>query len=363
MLAGPFDTDWIARVLPPWTSAVAYGLAIEAGLEMPAGQILTLPTTDALPSSVDALLLAAEDLPDSRADFSRLLQLLRPGGVALVEIPRDRFGKRELQTLLAANGLRLCANTHGRTGRRIVVFENQGGQAERPALRYSFVIVVDPERPTAFESRAADWQNFLAKRFRCDGTELLFVFDGPADVPEDKTTGEPEMRSIQHYDSFGLAVGALSGLRFARGRRVLVDLCAGRVPVESFFDLLGPMLAKPEHRPDCIVPLDTVPGSVSFFPSVPPYQGGGVAVPRIRRVYQAARAQINGHYQPHTDFFLCNHDLGRRLQPSPLRRKHNKASSFAIPHSGRAAQVPVRAIGPAPEQPGLLRTLLARLRD
>lgn len=358
-----FPPAFAQATIPPWASAVAAGHSVLGAIDLP-GHLLLLPIEDALPVSVDALFLGPDDLPRSHSDLAKLLHTLRPGGVGALAIPRGSFAKRELETFLLASGLRYhsSAATHSNVA-RLVLVENPGGLTERPTLRFSFVLVGPFTESAALRRRIAAWSSFLSTEFRAGGTELVAVRDGPVDEPVGSFQGEFEYAEVQHYKSFGEATSILSGLRFARGRRVLVDASAGAVAPGAFLDLLLPMLEPAEHRPDVVTPVSTS-GSDSAFPRIPPVQGGSLFFPTLRRLRNAGRRLLLGASEPVADFFLMDHAVARTMQPGPRERvRFSRAALLLPPVRGRALrEVPLGRVGPGPVQPGLVRSLYLRFK-
>lgn len=360
-----FPPSIATAVLPPWTNAVAAGPSVLDQIALPAGHILLLPIHDALPVSVDALFVGPQDMPQGNSDFGRMLQALKPGGAALLAIPRGRFARRELETLLAASGLRTsdALSSQSTAVARIVVVENPGGLTERPPLRLSVVLTGDFAESQPLQERVVQWADFLRTEFRCDGTEILAVRDCPADPLGEVLNEEPSYREVQHYRSFGPATAAMTGMRFARGRFVLVDGAGGGVPPSSFLDLLLPMLTGGEHRPSLVVPLQTE-SKRSSYPNTPPFQGGSRAAPAFRRWHNAVRRQLLGAAEPRTDFFLADFSVARAAQPKPLHRSRGTGRNLLVPRVRRSnlCEVALRRVRPGPQQPGLLRSLWLRLR-
>ncbi len=351
--------DLVQTVLPPWTRAVACGVSVLPEVKLPAQHILLLPLPDAPPVSVDALLLGPHDLPDQAAGLGPIFQTLRPGGTAILAVDRGRFARRELETLLAATGLGLAGSRSSQRAdiARLVIVENLGGKTERPPLRLSVVLGGDLREREPLTALAAEWLAFLNNQFRPEGTEIIALRDGPADEITNLRGGEVEYREIGHYRPFGPVVSAHTALRFARGRWILFDGSAGKVPPESFLDLLGPLLEQADVRPSLVAGLASE-GDRTTPPPKPPWQGGPLLRPFLRERRAAVRRLMLGAGEPVADFFLLDFELARSLQPNALARVRPRSRRLLLPRvrRDRLRELPIRRRLPPPEQPGIFRS-------
>ncbi len=260
-------TEFIARALaagmPAWSRRAGLSTSAAARVSRPeqlpaADRIDYLHLHEAGALSLDALYVAASELPARPRDYIELFGKLEAGGIALLEFESSRSFRRELEQVAAGTGLTIrYAGSPSGFARELkslagppalAALEKPPPVLARERERRTLSILPVAADPAQITARLPYYRDFLTQRGLASTAEIVLVDDGFAGSLQ--TFAQEELRDlrpdsalsiIEHYTGFGPGRAVRSALHFARGNYVLYDPCRDELAPGELYHLLDAM--------------------------------------------------------------------------------------------------------------------------
>lgn len=235
----------IDQFLPPCTFRAGYSKGAEN--PFPPGLHHTeIEATE--PNCLDALYLHLTADAGAEPMVSGI-DLLRPGGIAFLSIPRFSYNKRRIEGISRGLGLAVLKTVRLRKfqkERRVLVVLRKSlfQKIENRSPLLSVLIPYDPD--SDFESSLESWRTFLKKNGLYDRSECIVIDDGNIQTDQvheiERSEAKEPILFLSHYRHCGLEATVMTGLRHASGKFIVLDHSKCKIPPAEIFPLLSKML-------------------------------------------------------------------------------------------------------------------------